>query len=126
LQQQFSGMSEQSLGADPAVQRQKFNIKLLRHNNPIFGPKTRTLEFIPKGQAKLFARMEEDVDDDGLPLATRLFDDAGTQTVQIKVKQHRKVKNFPVVDLMEADSDTPAGHVHTRTACSNVEVETNE
>lgn len=124
LQQQFSGMSEQFMGADPAEQKKHFAIRVMRKNNPIFGPKTTTLEFIPKGQAKLFARMEEDDDEDGLPLATRLFDDKGKQTVAISVTKHHKVKTFPVVDEMVSDSDTPAGKIKTHTTCVNVQVET--
>lgn len=95
----------------------------MRHNNPIFGPNTRTIEFVPKGRVKLFTRMEEDVNDDGLPLATRLFDDQGRQTVGTAVTKHHQQAGVPVVDAMEAVSETPAGQVISRTTCANVQVQ---
>ncbi|MEK7767589.1 MAG: hypothetical protein AAB368_15270 [bacterium] len=116
-------MSERFLGADPAEQRKHFDIKILRQNNPIFGPKTRTMEFVPKGQAKLFARMEEDVNSDGLPLATRLFDDGGKQIVAVNVTKHHIASGIPVVDVMESRSETPVGVVMSRTVCSHLQVE---
>jgi len=120
LREQFFGMSERFMGADLAEQKKHFGIKVLRHNNPIFGPKTKTVEYIPQGKAKMFARMEEDVDDDGLPLETRLYDDRGNKTVHIKVKKHHKVKGIPVVDEMDAVSQTPAGEVTSETSCTQV------
>lgn len=122
LREQFFGMSERFLGADPAEQRKHFAIKLLRHNNPIFGPRTRTVEFVPRGRSNLFARMEEDVNGDGLPLATRLFDDHGKQTVAVTVTKHRKVNSIPVVEAMEAVSQTTAGEVVSRTTCVNQQI----
>ena len=124
MREQFAGMSERAMGPDPVKMKQNFSIKVLRHNNPIFGPRTRTVEYIPKGQAKLFARMEEDMNDDGLPLETRIFDDKGKNTVKITVKKHRKIKGIPVVDEMDAESDTPAGIITSTTRNENVEVET--
>jgi len=123
IKEQFFGMSERFMGADPAKQRKEFDIKVLRHNNPIFGPKTMTLEFKPKGKAKMFHRMEEDVDVDGFPLATRLFDAKGKKTVEINVKKHRKIDGVPVMMEMEAVSWTPAGEIVSRTVCSNVQLE---
>lgn len=112
-----------SMGADAAVQRQKFAIKVLRHDNPIFGPKTRTVEFVPKEKTKTFARMEEDLNDDGLALETRIFDASGGQSTRIKVKKHHKASGIPVVDEMDAETTTPAGTVRSRTQCGSVEVE---
>ena len=126
IREQFFGMSERFMGADPAKQRKEFDIKVLRHNNPIFGPKTKTLEFKPKGKAKMFRRMEEDVNADGFPLVTRLFDGKGKKTVEIKVKKHRKIDRVPVMEVMEAVSWTPAGEVVSRTVCSNIELSCRE
>lgn len=117
LKEQFLGMSERHLGGDPEKQRKEFDIKVVRRNNPIFGPKTKTVEYKPKGKAKMFARMEEDVNGDGLPLETRLYDDSGKQTVKIKVKKHHKVKGVPVVDQMESSAETPAGEVVAEVSC---------
>ncbi len=123
MREQFMGMSERFMGADPKTQKEKFEIKVVRHNNPIFGPRTRTIEFIPKGKAKMFSRMEEDVNDDGLPLETRLYDDHGKQTVKVRVKRHHKEKGVPVVDEMESVATTPAGEVRTETESSQTSVE---
>ena len=121
---QFSEMSERALGQDPAAQRRAMDIKVLRHNNPMFGPVTRTVEYRPKGQQKLFASMEEDVDGNALPLATRLYDDAGAETVRMKVTKHRMASGIPVLEAMEMVSRTPAGEIVGRMTCSNVIVET--
>ena len=123
LREQFLGMSERYRGADPKVQRDKFAMKVLRHNNPIFGPKTRTLSSVPKGRSKLYARMEEDIDSDGLPLETRIYDDSGKQTVRVKVTKHHKVKDVPVVDEMESEAETPAGTIHAETTATNAVLE---
>ena len=126
LQAQFGQMSERSMGADPKEQREKLGIKVTRKNNPIFGPRTRTLEFIAKGNKKsvMLRRWEEDINDDGLPLETRIFDDNGNQTVKVKVKKHHKEKGVPVVDEMEATSQTPAGEVQTETTSTGILIET--
>jgi hypothetical protein len=76
IREQFLGMSERYRGADPKVQMDKLAMKVLRHNRPLLGPSTRTVESIPKGKAILYARLEEDVDSDGLPLETRIYDDS--------------------------------------------------
>jgi len=123
LREQFMGMSERYRGADPKVQREKFAMKVLRHNSSIFGPRTRTVESIPKGKAKLYARLEEDVDSDGLPLETRIYDDSGKQTVKVKVTKHHKVKGLPVVDEMESVAETPAGTVTGETSFSQISLE---
>jgi len=122
LREQFFGMSERFMGADPAEQKKHFDIKVTRKSNPIFGPRTRTLEFIPKGKARMFHRMEEDVNDDGLPLETRIYDDKWNNTV--KVKKHHKVKGVPVVDEMESSSETPAGEVLAETVSTGILIET--
>jgi len=122
IRDQFFGMSERFLGADPAEQRKHFGIKVLRRNNQIFGPRTRTLEFVPKGKAKMFARMEEDVNSDGLPLETRLYDDSGSETVRVKVKKHHKVHGVPIVDEAESVCRTPAGEVRGATTCSGIAI----
>jgi hypothetical protein len=125
IREQFMGMAERYKGADPKTQREKFGIKVLRRNNPIFGPRTSTLEFVPKGKAKLYARLEEDVDPSGLALETRIYDDSGKQTVKVRVRKQHKVKGVPVVDEMESEAETPAGVVTSETSCSsaNIEVE---
>ena len=123
LREQFMGMSERYRGADPKVQRDRFAMKVLRHNSSIFGPRTRTVESIPKGKAKLYARLEEDVDSDGLPLETRIYDDSGKQTVKVKVTKHHKVKGLPVVDEMESVAETPAGTVTGETSFSQISLE---
>jgi len=120
LREQFLGMSERYRGADPKVQRDKFDMKVLRHNRPLFGPSTRTVESIPKGKAKLYARLEEDVDPSGLALETRIYDDSGRQTVKVKVKKHHKVNGVPVVDEMESVAVTPAGEILTEATCSQI------
>jgi hypothetical protein len=123
LREQFLGMSERYRGADPKVQRDKFAMKVLRHNSSIFGPRTRTVESIPKGRARLYARMEEDINDDGLPLETRIYDDSGKQTVKVRVRKHHRVKGVPVVDEMESEAETPAGMVTSETSCSQASLE---
>jgi len=123
IREQFTGMGERFLGFDAAEQRKHFNIRVLRHNNPVFGPKTVTLEYFPRGKAKAFHRMEEDVNADGLPLVTRTYDETGKRSVEVKVKKHRKVKNIPVVDEMESTSDTPVGRVVSRTSSSGIVVD---
>ena len=123
LREQFMGMSERYRGADPKVQREKFAMKVLRHNSSIFGPRTRTVESIPKGKARLYARMEEDIDSDGLPLETRIYDDSGKQTVKVKVTKHHKVNGMPVVDEMDSTAETPAGIVTSETLCSQISLE---
>jgi len=70
----------------------------------------------------MFARMEEDINDDGLPIETRLFDESGKQTVKVKVKKHHKVSGVLVVDEMESSSETPAGIVASDTACTNIKI----
>jgi len=126
LREQFFGMSERFMGADPAEQKKHFDVKITRKNNPIFGPRTRTIEFKSKGKAKMFHRMEEDVNDDGLPLETRIYEDKGKNTVKVKVKKHHKVKGVPVVDEMESSSVTPAGEVTSETVSMGIAIETNE
>ena len=42
--------------------------------------------------------------------------------MKIKVKKHHKVKGVPVVDEMDATSQTPAGEVTSETSCSNLDV----
>lgn len=105
IEEQIFSMSERFMGADPAKQRKEFDVKVLRHNNPFFGPKTKTLELKPKGKFKLFHRLEEDVNADGLPLATRIFNETGARLVTIKVTKHRKVNGIPVVEAMETISN---------------------
>ena len=106
-----------------AKQRDNFDVKIIRRNNPIFGPRTKTVEYIPKGKAKMFARMEEDINDDGLPIETRLYDESGKQTVKVKVNKQHKINGVSVVDEMESTGETPAGQVVTETDASNVEVD---
>ena len=91
--------------------------------SPISQLKTVTMEFIPSQKTKVFARMEEDIDGDGLPLATRMYDASGSEATHINVTKHHKASGIPVVDEMDAVSQTPAGEVHSRTACTNSEVE---
>jgi len=123
VKEQFMGMSERFLGADPSEQRKHFDIKVLRHNNPLFGPKTRTISMTPKGKAILFSRMEEDIDGDGLALATRIYDGTGEKSVTIKALNHRSLNGFPVADVMQATSQTPAGETTTTISCRGVEIE---
>jgi len=124
VREQFLGMSERFLGADPAEQRKYFRIRIIRRRSPLFGPRIRTVEYLPQGKARAFARSEEDVDDDGLPVETRLYDDSGAETVRVHVKRHHKVSGVPVVDEMESVSRTPAGEVVSRTVCSGILVDT--
>ena len=126
MRDQFFGMSERFMGADPKEQKKHFDIKITRKNNPIFGPRIRTVEYKPRGKSKMFQRMEEDVNDDGLPLETRIYGDSGNKTVTIKVKKHHKVRGIPVVDEMESYSDTPAGIVTSETSCTNIQVGVNQ
>ena len=122
VRERFGSMTERFLGQDPAEQRKQFTIKVLRHNNPVFGPRTVTVEFVPHNVTKVFSRMEEDLDDDGLPLATRIFGASGTEVTHINVLKHHRASGVPVVDEMEGVSQTPAGEVHSRTTCSGLEV----
>lgn len=122
--EQFSQMGERFVGADPSEYRKHFSVKVLRHNNPIFGPKTSTIEIVPKGRAKLFERLEEDVDADGLAISSRIYDKAGKQTVRTKVTRHHVVNGFPVVDRMESESESVIGSVTTVTACVGAQVDT--
>lgn len=123
IEEQFSSMSERFIGADPAKQRKEFDIKVLRHNNPFFGPKTKTLELKPKGKFKLFHRMEEDVNADGLSLATRIFNETGARIVTIKVTKHRKVNGIPVVEAMETISNNKLnGQIRLVTTMTKIKV----
>ena len=124
FREQFLGMSERYMGADPVEKRKHFAIKVTRHNNPIFGPRTRTLEFVPKGKANLFMRMEEDIDNNGLPINTRVFDASNRETVRVSVKRHHKSDGVPVVDEMESVSQTPLGEVKSRSICNASILET--
>ncbi|MEK7766899.1 MAG: hypothetical protein AAB368_11735, partial [bacterium] len=123
LKNQFFGMSERFMGASPSEQRKHFSVRVLRHNAPLFTPRTTTVEFVPNGASKLMPRREEDLDGDGFPLATRLFDEAGKETVAIRVTKHRKVSGVPVMEATETVSRTPAGKVTSRTTCANIQVE---
>jgi hypothetical protein len=126
MHEQFTGMSERFLGADPAVQRKQFSIRILRHNKSIFGPRTRTVEFVPRGKARLFARMEEDINDDGLPLETRIYDDSGKQAVCASVKKHHRINGVPVVDAMESVAETPGGRTTNTTVITEIVIDTND
>ncbi len=126
LREQFFGMSERFMGADPAEQRKRFDMKVVRRNKPIFGPRTKTLEFKPKGQARMFERMEEDVNSDGLALATRLYDSAGKKTLEVQVKRHGRYEGVPIAEVMESVSDTAAGEVVSTTTCSVANLEEGE
>jgi hypothetical protein len=126
VREQFLGMAERYRGTEPSEQRKRFDIKVLRHNNPIFGPRTRTVEFRPKGSSKLYARMEEDVDGNGLPLETRLYDDAGKQTLVVQVKRHHKDHDIPVLDEVYTEAEGPAGIVRTSIVSSGAAVEIGE
>jgi len=67
--------------------------------------------------------MEEDVDDDGLVLNTRIFDKKGKKTMDIKVKKHKKIKGIPIPEYMETVGYSPAGEVFSATTCTGIEVE---
>ena len=124
VRDRFLGMGGLDLGSsDPAASRRLFDVKVTRRNNPIFGPRTRTLTYIPKGQAKLFSWMEEDIDDDGMAVATRMFGPDGRQAVELKVKQHHKHNGVSIMEEMEAASETELGHVLSRTTCSGIQVD---
>ena len=120
MHEQFTGMGERFLGADPAEQRKHFDIRIVRHNSPFFGPRTHTLEYVAKGIVRVFSRMQEDISEGGLPLATRLYDDTGKQTLSAKVTKHHGQDGIPVVDEMESAVQTAGGSMQTRIRCVNV------
>lgn len=122
--QQVSSLVEPFLGRDPVSQRQQFAFKVTRTNRPLFGPKTKTLESIPKEKHGFFARMEEDIAEDGLPLATRLYDDKDRETVLVTVTQHSRRSGVPVMEASAAVSQTPAGEMSIRTTCAQIQIET--
>jgi hypothetical protein len=124
IARKLSEMGEQFLGSDPAEQRKHFEIKILRKNGRLWGPKTTTVEFRPKGIEKLFERMQEDVAENGLPLATRLYDRTGREIANITVGRHRVVAGIPVVEVMDTVISSEAGEIVTRTECSNIVCET--
>ncbi len=74
----------------------------------------------------MFERMEEDVNSDGLALATRLYDSAGKKTLEVQVKRHGRYSGVPIAEVMESVSDTPAGEVVSGTILSNLHVECSE
>ena len=113
--EQFKGMSERYLGADPAEQKQRFDIRLLRRNNSIFGLRTKTLEYTAKGIAHLAMRMQEDVSAEGVPLETRLYDDADKQNVVIRILAHHRQMSVLVIDRSESIVRSPKGEIHTVT-----------
>jgi hypothetical protein len=126
MREQFTGMSERFFGADPAEQRKHFNIKVLRRNSPWFGTQTRTVEYHSKAKVRLFARMQEDLDEEGLSLETRIYDESGQQTVTVKVKRCHQIQGVPVVDEMESVARTPSGEVHSTTTARGHAVELRE
>jgi len=73
MHEQLRKMPEMSLGADSNELRKNYSVKVLRHNNPFFGVKTRTVGYFPIGKANLFDKMEEDLEDDGFVRNTRLY-----------------------------------------------------
>ena len=123
IQEQFATMSERFMGADPTSQKKHYAIKILRKNRPWLGPSTTTVEFVPRGKTLLIGRREEDINADGLPLETRIFDEHGKPSVTITVKKLRKIIGIPVVDEMESVSETAAGQVRSRTEVRDVVVE---
>ena len=123
VSEQFSSMSERFLVTDPSQQRKYYDIKVVQHNNSIFGPKTRTISLTPKGKTFLFSRMEEDVDEAGISLASRVFDNSGKKTVSTKVMKHHMIYGFPVADEIQTTSQTPAGETVITIYCRGVEVE---
>ncbi|MEK6822386.1 MAG: hypothetical protein AABY13_01045, partial [Nanoarchaeota archaeon] len=94
-----------------------------RHNRPWFGPKTTTLEMVPQGQLKVFAKLEEDVAEDGLALATRLYDDHGQETMTMKVTKRRTINQVPLGEEVEIVSIGPRGQAKTIMSLRNVQVE---
>ncbi len=121
---QMTSLVEPFTGMTPSEHRRNFTMTILRRNNPIFGPKTVTLESIPNGRERFFSKMEEDTRADGLVLATRFFNERGQETSRLRVTRSRTVNGIPVMEGMEAVSVTPAGDVVSRTTCTNVLVET--
>jgi len=119
----FTCLGERLLGAGPARGRKRFAIKVVRHNMPISGPETTTLEYVPLGKALGIHRMEEDVNVDGLPLVTRFFDDTGKQIIAIKFTKQRRIDGVLVVEAMETVKQTPAGEEVIRTSFLNLHVE---
>ncbi len=126
LREQFLGMSERMMGTSPENIRRHADIRILRRNNPFFGAGTRTLEVVPRGKAKVFQRMEEDVNDAGLPMVTRIYDEKEKVTVSLSVKKHRVIKGVSVAEEIESLSVTPGGEIVSATICSNIELDTTD
>ncbi len=119
--QQIEAMAGQFTGSDPGEQRKHSQIRILRRNNPIFGPKTVTLETVPHGANRLFARLEEDVrPDDGFALATRIFGQDGKPAVTIRVTKHRSLNGISLMEMMEATTESARGPIVTRTSCTGI------
>lgn len=120
---QFADLGDKVLGADAAIQREHFAIRVLRHNRPWFGEPTATLEYVPRESKAPFARREEDVNEDGLPVETRIVDEQGRTSASVKITRHTKLNGVPVMEVMEAVTQTPAGEVVSRTSCSRIQVD---
>lgn len=124
LFEHFARIAESFLGVGVAARREQFAARALRENKPASGPETTTLEFVPRGAAVGFHRMEEDVNADGIPLETRLFDGAGREIATTKVDTHRKIAGVPVVTDARTVKQTPAGQIVSTLSFLNPSVET--
>ena len=124
MHEQFTGMGERFLGADPAEQRKHFDIRIIRQNNPILGPHTRTVEYVAKGNAFAIPRLQEDVNADGLALAIRVFDRKGGLAARMAVTRHHKVEGIPLIDAMEAVGRSVTGDIVVKTSITNIRLET--
>lgn len=111
---------------DPGARRRKFDIKVVRHNNPIFGPRTVTLRYASKPDAGFFHVMEEDINDDGLVVETRTYNRNGVEIRRTRVKKHRKIKGVPFAEDVETATQTEMGEVLTRTTWTDVQIDTFE
>ena len=122
MREKLHSIPEMNLGADPKEFRKRFSIKVIRRNNPIIGPKTRTIEYVSKSKSNIFEKIEEDVEDDGFVSNTRLFR-SNKNIANIRSKQNELIHGIPFCTEMEALTSGPQGEVLMKTQISQIKVD---
>ena len=122
MRDQLRSMPEMSLGGDSSGAKKNFKIKVLRRNNPIFGITTRTVEYIPIGNANLFDKMEEDIEDDGFVPNTRLYQN-NKITADMRSMQRENIHGLLFCTKMEASIIDIRSSTLMKTQVNRLEVE---
>jgi len=122
-QKQLSAAIAPLLGSSLSDHRKNFEMRITKRNNPVFGPRIRTIEYVSRASNSLFGRMEEDVDDTGFALTTRLYGKDGAMHTCTSIKRHHVINGFPVIDEMVSSTETAVGRINTKTTCSNQSVD---